>query len=329
MSHLRIPAFSLIVIAACLQQCSKDHGLDGLTSLVSINTEAAGKNCAAGGLRIDTGIDKNKDGLLSQNEIQSSQYVCNGVNGINGANGTNGMNGADGMTTLISMSVEPASSNCPNGGYRIFTGFDLNKNHVLDPDEVTNAKYVCNGSTGIANLIRVSADGAVPACPYGGYRIDTGLDLNGDGVLSNIEITNLTYLCNLSTTQTSQIAYPEVGYSGDNILFKSKTIFTSRTNSLQCKPGQGQSVKVVITAKTAGGGMTSPLNGVWYYWVGSANNLLVSEFDFKTFTQSFTSIDGGITSTLHMEFDNGTYQVDYYENGSEVVTFGKTIVVKY
>ena len=96
-----------------------------MTSLVNVSQEASGTKCAAGGFRIDTGIDKNKDTVLDQSEIQNTVYICNGVNGVAGTNGTNGTNGAngtngvDGLTSLITTSVQPSDNSCTGIKYKI------------------------------------------------------------------------------------------------------------------------------------------------------------------------------------------------------------------
>jgi Collagen triple helix repeat (20 copies) len=53
-------------------------GAAGAESLISVTTEPPGPNCAAGGERIDVGIDTNGDGTLESSEIQKTAYVCNG-----------------------------------------------------------------------------------------------------------------------------------------------------------------------------------------------------------------------------------------------------------
>jgi hypothetical protein len=77
----------------------------------------------------------------------------NGVDGVNGNNGTNGQNGEDGANALVKTSTEPSGSNCQNGGIKIETGLDINKNGILDTIEVqTNqTQYICNGSNATSN----------------------------------------------------------------------------------------------------------------------------------------------------------------------------------
>lgn len=56
-------------------------GLDGLNSLVDVLDEAPGENCSAGGYKVISGIDINRNQLLDETEIQNTEYACNGVDG--------------------------------------------------------------------------------------------------------------------------------------------------------------------------------------------------------------------------------------------------------
>ena len=57
-------------------------GTDGKNSLISTTTESAGSNCSTGGLKIQSGLDSDADGVLDSNEVTSTTYVCNGSDGI-------------------------------------------------------------------------------------------------------------------------------------------------------------------------------------------------------------------------------------------------------
>lgn len=90
-----------------------------------------GPECPNGGIRVDSGIDENGNGVLDDSEIDTSEVVCNGE---------------DGIDTLVALSGEPAGVNCPSGGVRIDSGPDSNGNGVLDAGEITQTEFVCNGS---------------------------------------------------------------------------------------------------------------------------------------------------------------------------------------
>ena len=107
--------------------------------------------------------------------------------------GDNGSDGSNGLTSLTSTSTEPAGSNCAAGGQKIETGLDTNRNGILDPSEVTNTSYVCNG-TGASQAKAESCS----VC-HGGNPEADGADhqayydqLYQDGA-TRIAVTNLTY----------------------------------------------------------------------------------------------------------------------------------------
>lgn len=50
----------------------------------------------------------------------------------------------DGREVLTAVFVEPAGRNCARGGTRIDAGIDANRNKVLDEQEITSTRYVCN-----------------------------------------------------------------------------------------------------------------------------------------------------------------------------------------
>jgi hypothetical protein len=55
------------------------------------------------------------------------------------------MPGTPGANSLVKVTAEPPGANCVAGGQRIDVGVDANGNGVLDPSEVTQTAYVCNG----------------------------------------------------------------------------------------------------------------------------------------------------------------------------------------
>lgn len=61
--------------------CNGDNGENGINSLINVVTESSGNFCVYGGLKVEAGLDQNKNGILEENEIQAINYVCNGENG--------------------------------------------------------------------------------------------------------------------------------------------------------------------------------------------------------------------------------------------------------
>lgn len=162
-------------------------GADGLSSLVAVTAEAAGENCPAGGVRIDHGVDDDADGTLDPEEIDGTEYSCDGVDGI------------DGDSALVSVTAEAAGENCAAGGQRIDSGIDDDADGTLDAEEIDATSYVCNGTDGTDgrdSLVDVDDEPFGANCLDGGQRIRVGLDTDGSGTLEDSEVTDTAYICN-------------------------------------------------------------------------------------------------------------------------------------
>jgi OmcA/MtrC family decaheme c-type cytochrome len=127
--------------------------------------------------------------------LVGAALACSGDPGDPGSSGTAGAN------ALVDSVPEPAGANCPYGGTKLVVGIDANGNGALDPSEVkaTGTSYVCNGS-GKSSLVRTSAEPNGANCPFGGTRIETGLDVNNDRTLGTDEVdaAATSYVCNVA-----------------------------------------------------------------------------------------------------------------------------------
>ena len=72
--------------------------------------------------------------------------------------------------TLINVTEEPPGENCAQGGVKIETGLDTNLNGVLDPDEVINTFFVCNGEPGVQGPVGPPGLPGPPSGPTGRHR---------------------------------------------------------------------------------------------------------------------------------------------------------------
>jgi len=178
--------FSILLLLIITIGC-KIEGPEGKKSLIDFVSEPAGNNCSNGGYKVLSGIDLNNNNILDNTEVQSTQFICNGIDGTDGINGYN---------SLINVLAESAGENCSNGGYKILTGLDTNINGTLDESEIQNTQYICNGNDGINSLFSVETEPAGENCEAGGFRISYGKDLNGNGILDDIEIENFVFICN-------------------------------------------------------------------------------------------------------------------------------------
>lgn len=166
--------------------CSGD---DGARSLVSTSPEVPGPNCSEGGTRIQSGRDLSRDGTLQPDEVESTEFACNGVPGQDGMGGN-----------AVRVADEPPGANCPVGGVRIQVGTDDNANGALDDAEVDATSYSCDGQQNSV-LISVMDEAAGPNCTDGGRRVDVGGDDNQDGVLDPGEVDTTRFVCDTTSTQ--------------------------------------------------------------------------------------------------------------------------------
>lgn len=65
-------------------------GTNGKNALVKTTSETAGSNCPNGGVKVESGVDNNNNGVLDSSEVSATKYVCNGMDGTGFGNGTAG-----------------------------------------------------------------------------------------------------------------------------------------------------------------------------------------------------------------------------------------------
>jgi hypothetical protein len=195
------------ILFACLiflffSDCKKVTGPAGYSSLINIVPESAGANCTNGGLKISSGLDKNRNQILDENEIESQSYICNGSNG------------ADGLNSLFDIQTENSGGNCGNGGYKLMSGLDENRNGLLDPKEIKNTLFICNGDNMLVSSVYENPGAN---CANGGFKLTNGYDGNGNGVLDESEITTTQYICNGEDGLNDKLTRIEIPLSNGNI----------------------------------------------------------------------------------------------------------------
>ena len=89
---------------------------------------------------------------------------------------------------------EPLGPNCEHGGKAVLSGLDLDANGVLDDTEVTGTEYVC-ATLAPGVLVRTRPVPRGEVCPHGGSLSQAGMDLDGDGILSDDEVTREVQGC--------------------------------------------------------------------------------------------------------------------------------------
>tara|TARA_A100001015_G_scaffold298741_1_gene381889 strand:- start:517 stop:2184 length:1668 start_codon:yes stop_codon:yes gene_type:complete len=108
---------------ASLKGSDGGDGASAQQSLIKTTIEAAGDNCTNGGIKIETGIDSNADGVLDDNEVNTSQtkYLCNGSDGADGEDGVNGsgsgVSSLDGTipSNVVNVNINTSDYTIPSG----------------------------------------------------------------------------------------------------------------------------------------------------------------------------------------------------------------------
>ncbi|MCH5596750.1 DUF7151 family protein [Niabella ginsengisoli] len=65
----------------------------------------------------------------------------------------------------MSVAVEPIGANCAGGGNRINYGMDLNRNSILDNNEITTTTYMCNANRVYASVVSQAGTAAPIGIP--------------------------------------------------------------------------------------------------------------------------------------------------------------------
>ncbi len=133
--------------------------------------------CPMGGILIHSGLDTNDDGQLNQEEIQSSEALCDGLVGSNGYNGQSGTNGAQGDAgsqgaPALVEHRQPSPAVCPSGlvlrfGVDDGIGEGVAFDEHLHDDEVRSSIQLCSSALlygPISDLFPNSGDGLTTNC---------------------------------------------------------------------------------------------------------------------------------------------------------------------
>ncbi len=174
--HWGVFAAVLVVVSACGVAIPP-------SSVVRLDAEPAGANCAEGGVAIRSGLDDDRNGVLDEGEVASTEYICNGGDGVDGMDGTDGV--------AVRVSAAPWGGDCVHGGTRVDVGRDDDGDGVLGDDEVDETQYACNpyfvqlaaGATGLDPLPNRGADATCSLVSDGSVRCWGANELGqlGDG----------------------------------------------------------------------------------------------------------------------------------------------------
>ena len=130
--------------------------------------EPEGEHCPFGGQAFLAGLDQDRDGVLDDVEVTTTDYVC-----------------AELLPQVRTRrQFEPIGPTCPYGGQAVYFGLDYDGDETLDDEELKYVEFVC--TTTVANvLLSVRPVAPTAKCPRGGQLTRAGHDANGNGLLED------------------------------------------------------------------------------------------------------------------------------------------------
>ena len=166
------------------------------TALLRTDIEPAGANCASGGVRIQSGLDRNANDLLDDSEVRLTSYACNGAAGTSasptGPAGPAGTTGPAGTPGTLS----PAGPSGATGA--VGTPGTPGTPGLAGPSGAPGAPGApgASGTPGLTSLVRTTPEAAGANCAAGGQLVQAGLDANSNGALDVGEVQSSVYACN-------------------------------------------------------------------------------------------------------------------------------------
>jgi hypothetical protein len=173
---------SIIVASACVgppgdqgaegrEGIQGEPGQSGTTSLVRLESELPGSNCRRGGTAVLSGLDSNQSGVLEEEEITDTAFVCSPCTDI-----------ADGdLRVATEADLQPLAGKCRlRGRLTVAPEFDGSLDPLLELEEISTFEMQSNiavETVSMPNLSRASA-----------------LILSGNATLASIVLPKLQFL---------------------------------------------------------------------------------------------------------------------------------------
>lgn len=211
--------------------------------------------------------------------------------GDNGKDGTNGTNGENGLISLIKQSELPVgNANCLNGGVRIDSGIDADKDGVLVESEFSNTQYVCAPTVTSVTAADIAAN------TYNSWFIAGASEITkAESVWDQVQAK-----ANASKSST-KVAYASTQADIDSLRGKAKNVILF--------VGDGMGISTVTAARI--------LDGQRKELMGEENELSFDKFPFsglaKTYNVDAQTPDSAGTMTAMMsgvKSDAGVLGVD-------------------
>jgi len=162
------------------------HTIQTDSSLLGIEELDIGNaTCPTGGILIHSGIDADGNNQLEQEEIATSEALCDGLVGSNGVNGQTGVDGAQGEGGIqgapaLVEHLQPSPAVCPSGiilrfGVDDGVGEGVAFDEQLHDDEVRSSIQICSSTLlygPISDFATGIADGIAPSCDAMAWMVE-------------------------------------------------------------------------------------------------------------------------------------------------------------
>ncbi|MFB2638386.1 choice-of-anchor I family protein [Shewanella bicestrii] len=254
MNTKRLPLAGAILASLLLGACNGDDGTNGeqgengLNSLVNVTALGIGDaNCPAGGQRIDTGLDTNRNGLLEETEIDAAQtqFICQPQSaGVSAELIGRHQTGTYGLSAAEIVEYHSASQ-------RIFVvNAKSGKVDIIDANSLSNAAkatapLALNNLDKLAELdvakdVGLSFMGSVNSVSISGNLLAAAIE-RGDAAGNKTQANGYVAFYQLNGNETPQyLSAVEVGALPDNVVFShdGKTVLVANEG----EPNQDYSI---------------------------------------------------------------------------------------
>ncbi|MBW0281625.1 choice-of-anchor I family protein [Shewanella xiamenensis] len=254
MNTKRLPLAGAILASLLLSACNGDDGTNGeqgdngLNSLVKVTPLSIGDaNCPAGGQRIDTGLDANRNGKLEETEIDAAQtqFICQPqAVGVKAELIGRHQTGVYGLSAAEIVEYHSASQ-------RIFVvnarsgKVDIIDANLLDNAAEATAPLALNnldklGELDVAKDVGLSFMGSVNSVSIYGNLLAAAIE-RGDAAGNKTQANGYVAFYQLNDNETPQyLSAVEVGALPDNVVFShdGKTVLVANEG----EPNQDYSI---------------------------------------------------------------------------------------
>ncbi len=281
--------------------------------------------------------------IMPASQLLSVPYALHANTASTGVPGTNGFN------SIIDTSF--AGTNCPNGGYKISSGLDLNNDGILQVAEINLSYFICNGANGIngatgaiGNTGLTGATGPTGAQGVAGATGPQGLiGLTGPtgatGIQGNIGLTGPTGLNGPTGATGPTGSTGAIGAANINGTTNYVVKFTSATagiNSQLYDDGTFVGIGTIIPTEklhvngtfkvkdgTEGNGkiLVSDANGK-STWMSNSIYTKSSPLNNATFNITTTMQPVGPITVVNKQYSNSTLEVNFNSLINGGVFFG-------